>query len=352
VEQVSLSAVGDISLGGTVAEMISDEGPDKPFVFIRNEFKKGDVVFGNLESPLSNSGDPLKNKCCLSSPPEAVKSLKLCGFNVVSLANNHIFDYGYESFEKTVSFLDENNIFWFGAGGNLAESRRPAILSFDNVTAGFLGYSWGFIQSKNATKKKYGTAPLNKKMIIEDVRNLKARVDVAIVSLHWGYEREIYPLPSQRKLAHEIIDAGAHLILGHHPHVLQGMEKYQGGVIVYSLGNFIFPDIHYKKYRIIQKDENKRSVIFQCVLGKTFVGDSTFVPIVNCSTQPKLAVHKEQVDILEEVRRSSDSFIVSDYSDFSKKNRVRKDIPDVYGNYFNLIGYKIKKTLARLSGKW
>lgn len=343
MKSVKLSAVGDILLSGTVAEMIKKKCPEEPFRFVLDEFKKTDLVFGNLECPLSNRGSHLKNKCCLYSPPEAVKSLKSAGFNVFSLANNHVFDYGYEGFEDTISLLDEIGIHWFGAGKNLEEARTPAILSINNLSIGFLGYSWDFIGSINATKNKFGTAPLNEKLILEDVKKLKEKTDIVIVSLHGSYDRERYPLPSQRKLAHKIIDNGGSLILGHHPHVLQGIEKYNDEVTVYSLGNFIFPDISYMNYNLIQKTENRESMIFRCEISNNGIEDFDIIPIrSNNQFQPNILKNDEKRLVLEKMENLSEGFKSQNYSNFWGKNRVRKDLPDITtSKTFNMGTYKI-----------
>lgn len=344
MESVKLSAVGDILLSGTVAELIKNEGAKEPFVFIIDELIKNDILFGNLECPFSNRGSPIKNKCCLYSPSETVKSLKSAGFNVVSLANNHIFDYGYESFEDTISLLKENDISWFGAGKNSDEARTPTILSVNNLSIGFLGYSWDFIGSINATENKFGTAPLSKKPIINDVKKLKEKVDVVIVSLHWCYEREKYPLPSQRKLAHKIINAGANLILGHHPHVLQGVEEYNGGFIVYSLGNFIFPDISYKQYNLIQKPENKENLIFSCRISKNGIEGFEIIPVkANNQFQPVLLKNgnKKIIDL-------SNGFKSKSYSKFWRNNKIRKDLPDLKYQNHNLISFELQMYRIKL----
>lgn len=340
---VKLSAVGDILLSGTVVEMIRNKGYEHPFIFVLEELKKSDLVFGNLECPLSKRGRSLKNKCCLYSPAETVKSLKSVGFNVVSLANNHIFDYGYEGFADTIAILKKNNISWFGAGKNLEEARMPAILSINNLSIGFLGYSWNFIGSINATKNKFGTAPLSEKLILEDVKKLKEKTDIVIVSLHWSYERERYPLPSQRKLAHRIIDAGASLILGHHPHVLQGIEEYDNGIIVYSLGNFIFPDVSYEEYNLIQEQENKESMIFNCEISNNGIEGFDIIPIKsNNQFQPKILKNGEKRLMSERIEKLSEGFKLQNYSYFWKINRVRKDLPDITTNKtFNMGTYKI-----------
>jgi poly-gamma-glutamate synthesis protein (capsule biosynthesis protein) len=352
MNSVKLSAVGDILLSGTVTELIKNEGAEGPFIFIIDELRKSDILFGNLECPLSNRGSPLKNKCCLYSQPETLKSLKSAGFNMVSLANNHIFDYGYESFEDTISLLKENNISWFGAGKKLEEARTPVILSINNISIGFLGYSWDFIGSINATENKFGTAPLSEKLILNDVKKLKEKVDVVIVSLHWCYEREKYPLPSQRKLAHKIIDAGANLILGHHPHVLQGIEEYNGGVIVYSLGNFIFPDISYKQYKLIQKPENKEALIFSCGISKNGIEGFEIIPVkANNQFQPVMLESDEKGFMLEKIDNLAAGFRLQNYPSFWKVNRIRKDLPDMAASKtFNIIIYKGYQTKVLCKG--
>ncbi|MFX0132864.1 MAG: CapA family protein [Candidatus Hodarchaeota archaeon] len=346
MEFVKLSAVGDIFLGEEISKAIKHKNFEQPFAFVIDELNKSDLIFGNLESPLSNLGKPLKNKCCLYSPVETLNSLELAGFNIVSLANNHIFDYGYVSFEKTIQLLESKGISWFGAGKNLKEAKKPAIKFLNNISIGFLGYAWNFIESVNASKNKFGTAPLNKK-IIKDVKNLKEKVDIVIVSLHWGYEREKYPLPSQRELAHKIIDAGASLILGHHSHVLQGVESYGSGVIVYSLGNFIFPDVSYEDYTLIQKPENKKSMIFECWISRKGIEKFRLSPIiVNSNLQPNFNNNR---DILREIENLSEGFKARDYTAFWQRNRIRKDIPDVYKNRFSLYYYQfIKKIISMI----
>lgn len=328
MKKVKLSAVGDVFLGGTIAELVK-KSPEEPFIFVLDELRKSDLIFGNLECSLSNRGNPLKNKCCLYSPPETLKSLKSAGFNIISLANNHVFDYGFEGFKDTISLLKKESISYFGAGKNLEEARRPVILRINKLSIGFLGYSWDFIGSIYATKDKYGTAPLDEKIIIEDVRNLKEKTDMVITALHWGYEGERYPLPFQRKLAHKIIGSGASLVLGHHPHVSQGIEEYNGGIILYSLGNFIFPNFSYKRFKVIQKIENKESIIFCCEISKDEIRDFYVKPIrVNECFQPFIPKGGEREAIIKKIENLSEGFKLPRYSRFWRVNRVRKDLPD------------------------
>lgn len=342
---VNFIAVGDIFINGILADLITSDSIIKPFEFVSDVIADSDIKFGNLEGPVSTRGTPL-DKCCLHSIPEAVKSLSAIDFNIVSLANNHIFDYGYESFNDTCSILDENGIKWFGAGDNIKKATTPAIMEVNGLRVGFLGYSWNFIGSIDATPKTAGTAPLDKKSMIKEVMNLTQQVDTLVVSLHWGYERERYPLPYQRKMAHDIIDAGASLILGHHPHVLQGIEKYKNGIIVYSLGNFIFPDFQYKDFHLLQKEENKESIIFRCALSKKTVEQWSVIPIKsNDNFQPVPQNGIDGKKILNRIRELSEPFSRKDYRSFWMKHRVRKDLPQIRGTS---IYYRQKLKLYRL----
>lgn len=341
--RVRFSAVGDILISGIVEELIERKGPKEPFTFVSDTFEKSDVVFGNLEGPLSNRGVPLKGKCCIYSPPKTFQSLKLAGFNVVSLANNHIFDYGYGGFMDTISIFKKSNVYWFGAGRNLYEAVKPAILNVNGISIAFLGYAWDFIGALNAGKNSFGTAPLNEKLIIENIRNIAEKVDFVIVSLHWGYDGEIYPLPSHRKMAHKMIDEGADLVLGHHPHLIQGIEKYDEGVILYSLGNFIFPDIQCKDYSIIQKPENKESMIFQCEISREGINYFDIIPIkCNEAFQPIELRNKEKKQKLKKIRELSKPFESNDYYHFWKNSRARWSLPDMGEHKFlNTIIYKL-----------
>lgn len=345
MKEIKLSAVGDILLNSSHFDSLDGKFTDL-LNGISSEFKDQDIVFGNLETPLTSKGKPIPNKCCLRSNPESISALEEAGFNILSIANNHMFDFGVEGFIETIEILDAKNIKRFGAGLNLAEARKPTIIKTADCTFGFLGYSWDIIQSVSATRNKFGTAPLNKRMILNDIQKLKSQVDIIIIVLHWGYVGENYPLPSHRKLAHAIIDAGADLILGSHTHVLQGIEKYNQGVIVYSFGNFIFPDIFYEEYKLIQNDENKESFIFHCIFTKEGIKDYSVTPVTVTDTfQPISPDIERQNEILEKIAYLSRGFNNKNYTTFWKENRKNKNLPDLkFGPFLNKIIFKFSST--------
>ena len=240
--ELRISAVGDIMLAGTAEPVLREVGYDYPFARVRHLFQGSHIVFGNLEGPLTDGGEPAQGKqYTFRSPPEkVVPALLTAGFTVLSLANNHILDYGLEGLEQTLQALEVAGIRVVGAGRNLREARRPAIIRTGGRTVAFLAYSLTLPESFYAGPDRPGTAFGHERHVRADVAAARRRADIVIVSFHWGREGETTLREYQPELGHAAIEAGAHAVLGHHPHILQGIERYKNGVILYSLGNFTF----------------------------------------------------------------------------------------------------------------
>lgn len=242
--QVTITAVGDMMFGGSSQPIMEQYGYDHPFAATRHILESADLTIGNLEPPLTNRGEPITEKQFLfRNPPEKVApALKRAGFDIVSLANNHTLDYGYQGLQDTVQALQQHGIRYHGAGMNSDEARSPVVYELpDGQTAGFLAYSCTFPEEFWASADKAGTAFCHERHVRADVAALVGRkVDIIAVSFHWGAERARELRPYQPLLAHAAIDAGADVIIGHHPHVLQGVEYYREGLILYSLGNYTF----------------------------------------------------------------------------------------------------------------
>jgi len=239
---VTVAAVGDIMLDGTARPELQKYGYDYPFARTHAVLRDADIAFANLEGPLTDRGSPVQGKEYLfRSPPRLVSgALARAGFDVVSLANNHTMDYGAAGLAQTIGALDRVGIRHVGAGANLAAARRAAIIKVRGQRIAFLGYSLTFPESYWAEAGKPGTAFGHEDQIVADVRAARAVSDIVIVSFHWGRESSRTLRPYQVQLGHAAIDAGAALVIGHHPHVLQAVERYKGGAILYSLGNFAF----------------------------------------------------------------------------------------------------------------
>lgn len=237
-----ITAVGDVSFGRTLS-IIGSDNIDPEIIKIIAE---GDIRFCNFESPITNSEKKQKNhyskilntksKVHLKCNENSIDILKKLNFNIVNLANNHIMDYNQKGLLDTICILEKHNVSHFGAGKNIIEARKGRILEIDGKRIGFLGYSYTY----EASKFSGGSAPIRPWSIYHDIREMKKISDFLIVSLHFGEEYTLEPSEKEKKLCHKIIDCGADVILGHHPHVLRSVELYKKKVIAYSLGNFIF----------------------------------------------------------------------------------------------------------------
>ncbi len=244
-DSITIVAVGDIFLGERAVSFLDKKGAAYPYSMMGGVLKDADLAIGNLESPLTESEEPfMEKKYILKAPPSALASLKASGIDIFSLANNHMMDYGASALIETIELLDKEGLGYAGAGVDLAAARRPAIfqkeVDGDMVKIAVLSYSKTFPFEFYAKKDRAGTAPGYKKFLVKDIKAARAGADIVIVAFHWGAERMRLPKDYQRELAHLAIDSGAHVIIGHHPHVIQPVEVYKSGVIFYSLGNFVF----------------------------------------------------------------------------------------------------------------
>ncbi len=203
--------------------------------------RDADIAMVNLESPITTRGAKIQKPFNFRMHPRYLASLTGAGIDIVNIANNHIFDYGIEGLYDTISYLDSAHVLHVGGGRNKAEARRPALVSVKGRTIAFVGY-YGGDEAPVAEEDTPGVALRSLQVILDDLRRLRERdsVDFIIVTLHWGTEKAELPDEGQRRFAHAIVDGGADAVIGHHPHVLQGIERYKSGVIVYSLGNLIF----------------------------------------------------------------------------------------------------------------
>jgi poly-gamma-glutamate synthesis protein (capsule biosynthesis protein) len=240
-EEIVINAVGDVMLAGRWAAQIRENGYDSPFRALAPELKTGDITIANLESPLARGGSEFTGKKFrFRAEPEVAGALKRAGINLVTLANNHSMDFGGQALAETMKNLQDAGIAWIGAGENLAEARKAALFTIKGRKVAFLGYSLTQPVEFFAGRNRPGTAPAFEKIFVEDISRARQEADYVIVSFHWGTEGRSEIQPYQRTVAHKAIDAGADVIIGHHPHVLRGVERYKSGVVFYSLGNFTF----------------------------------------------------------------------------------------------------------------
>ncbi|MFV1979662.1 MAG: CapA family protein [Rhodothermia bacterium] len=245
-EHARLLFVGDIALGGGYARRWGRDSSNwtEPFADVHPVFQDADLRIGNLEEPLHRVSTPRRKRNLLGAPPESAAALSFLDFSALSLGNNHIADQGAEGICRTREILESRGIAPFGAGEDLETARKPAFAEAQNQSFAFLAYAEQDqdVGSEVATASQEGCVPLSLERIEHDVLEAQRTAEHVVVSLHWGYQYDRYPDPGQIATARKIIDLGAVIVFGHHPHVLQGIERYKHGLILYSLGNFFFPD--------------------------------------------------------------------------------------------------------------
>jgi D-alanyl-D-alanine carboxypeptidase len=245
---VTLSFAGDIMLDrGVKNSVIKNFGNDYGALFENLEIlKKADISFANLEGTASDQGVDGKNLYSFHMDPTVIPALAGAGFDIVSVANNHVGDWGRTSYTDTLSRLKENEIAYTGGGLSEAEAEQPVIIEKYGVKIGFLAFSDVGPNWMKATNggpdlpAQSGLLLASNPHFDEIIKNASEKVDHLVVSFHWGDEYKLIHNARQEFLAHKAVDAGAKLVIGHHPHVEQDTEIYNNGYIAYSLGNFIF----------------------------------------------------------------------------------------------------------------
>lgn len=244
---VTLAAAGDVMLARSVANSITEEEPGAPFAYVRNLLAGADIAVVNLECAISDIGAPEPKAYTFRAPPLATKALAAAGIDVVALANNHAGDYGIVALLDTLARLDAEGIASVGAGPDDARAYgsvvvegagvRFAFLAFAEVPVEGSGYD---IEGWRAGPGTPGIAWLDDERVLAAIAEARHDAELVVVLFHYGHEGHGSPSSRQVAISHAAIDAGADLVIGSHPHVLQEVEEYGGGLIAYSLGNFVF----------------------------------------------------------------------------------------------------------------
>jgi poly-gamma-glutamate capsule biosynthesis protein CapA/YwtB (metallophosphatase superfamily) len=277
-----VAASGDVLADRQVGTYMDKNGGEAVFAEVRPLLETAHLAFLNLECPLSDRGrpDPHKEYTFLGRPA-LVDGLVSAGIDVVSLANNHAVDFGPAALLDTIERLDKAGVNHAGAGADLQAAQEPALLITPAGTVAVLAFTEIIHPGFPATGERAGVNPAtDRKKLLAAIASAEERADFVIVSFHWGTEYTRQPSQGQRKLAHQAIDAGADLILGHHPHVIQGLELYKDRLIAYSLGDFVW-DHHSREtgetvvLRVAMKPDEPPSIEAIPV----YLNDSTGVPV-------------------------------------------------------------------------
>lgn len=235
-----LMFAGDVMLSrGVRRAILASHDPALPFRKIAPLLTGADIAFVNLESPFSDHGPYHETGLIFHAPPDTIAGLQLAGIDLASTANNHSRDCANYGVEFTVHWLESHGIAPLGSGETAAQAHAGVVIVRQGIRFGFLGYTYDQ-KNGNWHDEDDRIAMTDIPAMKADVAALKKRCDVVIVSMHNGVEYAPNPSKNQIDFAHAAIDAGAVLIIGHHPHVIQPSERYRDGLIYYSLGNFIF----------------------------------------------------------------------------------------------------------------
>jgi poly-gamma-glutamate capsule biosynthesis protein CapA/YwtB (metallophosphatase superfamily) len=331
-KEIVLYAVGDVGP--------NREDPQSMFRHVSGFLKQGDIRFCQLETNLSSRGTPLPQaRLPMRAHPNSARALRDCGFQVVSFASNHCMDFGQEAFFDTIEAIKANGMDLIGVGRDIAEARSPAILESHGTRIAFLAYNSILPSGYWAENDRPGCAPMRAWTIYEqvepdqpgslcrthtfphkddlqamadDIEKAKSNADIVVLSVHWG----IHFVPAQladyqRETARKAVDCGADLILGHHPHILKGIEVYKGKTILYSLGNFAieqpaaFMQDLYKseRHREIEElnpqwdakreyplpPETRKSLIVKCLIAQKRIKRISFLPVyLSVGAEPEI----------------------------------------------------------------
>ncbi|NJP11043.1 MAG: CapA family protein [Leptolyngbyaceae cyanobacterium RU_5_1] len=291
---VTLMFSGDVTLAEHFEEVVGNDY-QRPFAAL-DEYRQADVSMVNLENPLTRATLPMPDKQFnFKSAPESVKVLLSGGVDIANIANNHTMDYEAEGLRETIATLDAAGIQHVGAGRDLAQARRPKVIDVKGQRIAYLSY---YGDEYEATETAAGVNSIKEDRIAEDIRMIRDQVDWIVVNYHWGQELADFPADWQVQLGHFTIDQGADLVVGHHPHVLQGAEIYKGRAIAYSLGNFIFGGNSRTDYdtailKVALKDRQMKV---------------DFLPIEVRGYQPKVAEGDRATEILNHITQLSTEF--------------------------------------------
>lgn len=342
MEKISLYAVGDVAA--------FFKNPESMFVHTASILNEADITFAQNERHYTNRyseehdlvpGAPMTE----ISPLEHAAALNLGGFDVLSFASNHCMDLGADALLGTIAALRDNGFVVIGAGKNIEEARKPAIFERKGTKIAYLAYCSVLRPGWEAGANKPGCAPMRASTFYEqvdyqpgtppaiislanrddleamkeDIGKVRPLADIVVISMHWG----IHFIPGaiamyQREMAHEAIDAGADLILGHHPHELKGVEVYRGKAIFYSMGNFAFDlpiSVRTARLKVLGKKhafhtikvdpeyaelyawpaQSRRSMIVKCLVSDKKISKLSFLPVlINTKAQPVVASGKNE----------------------------------------------------------
>lgn len=295
--------MGDVMIGRLVNATITESGYEYPWGNVLPILKSEGINIINLETTLTTSKKRVPKVFNFKADPDKVQSLIEGNIHVANIANNHILDYAVEGLEETLKVLDEHHIVHTGAGRNIEEAKKPAIISYNGLTIGILGCTDN--EPLWQANKYPGTFFVNigdLQKIKSDIIKLRKEVDLLVLSIHWGPNMVEEPNEKQVRFAHELIDLGVDIIHGHSAHIFQGIELYKEKLILYDTGDFV------DDYLVDTDLRNDLSFLIQCELtGKKFTRIQ-IIPVVIENKQVNLAKGEDKKQTIERAKSLSSPF--------------------------------------------
>jgi len=323
-------------LSGEVSRRHRPElGPIEAFNDVAPILRSGDIVFGNLETPLC---DPGAEGTMFHAHPAMAAVLASTGFNILSLANNHILEYGPEGLRISAELVSRDGIAVLGAGNSQEAARQPVIMERQGLRVGFLGFA-RTLQAQNDPAVP-GFVEWDEELAVQAIRRLRDSVDVVVVSIHIGFMWIDYPKPEFKQAADRLMQEGAHVVLMHHAHVLQGYAAGRGRLAIYNLGNFI-ADIYEGQTGVtVVPDLQLESAIFLIDLDRRGVVEVGVVPIATTSDlRVTVAADDHASRILERLERITREVASGEYVAGFARQRVELNT----GNELAVLAVHLRK---------
>lgn len=306
-ETIVIAFMGDIMIGRMVNETIETQGDTYPWGNMLPYLQKTDLNVINLEATLTKSTRRVPKVFNFKASPDRVETLLAARIDLVNLANNHILDFSEEGLIETIEVLDNAGILHTGAGIDEAQARKPAVILKKGITVGVLGYTDnepGWVAGTDRPGTNYIEVGDIQKLR-EDIEKVRDKVDILVVSIHWGPNMRERPTPSFMNFAHQIIESGADIIHGHSAHIFQGMERYNGKLIMYDTGDFI------DDYAVDEFLRNDLSFLFCVEVDKKAIRRIELVPIAIDNMQVNRAKEDDEAWLVETLKERSAGFGIS-----------------------------------------
>lgn len=282
-DTIRIVAVGDMCFARGVEQAASKAGPSYPFERMLSALQQADIAFGNLECALTAHRAAVPKRYNFRASPTWAAKLAKAGFDVVSVANNHSQDFGSRGLADTVTSLTRAGVVPVGGGLTMSEARSPRVVARKGVRVAFLAYLGMFPPVLPILASGPSVAMAEPASMRADIAAARKKADVVVVSLHAGVEMVTTPSRRQKSLAAEALRAGADVVLGHHPHVVQPVERHHGKVIFYSLGNFVFNP----SPSFLRNPRGPWAAMADIRVSRRGVTEATLVPLLIVDRQPR-----------------------------------------------------------------